>query len=83
MYHYLDVKIIANQDVYSNILQIKTPPPPSAAAPRKQREGGGGGVCVAGTGSERSVQKEVAVVVQIYCFLMAVKERRSWRRSGG
>ena len=25
MYHYLDVKIIANQDVYSNILQIKTP----------------------------------------------------------
>ena len=40
-------------------------------------------MCVAGTGSERSVQKEVAVVVQIYCFLMAVKERRSWRRSGG
>ena len=38
MYHYLDVKIIANQDVYSNILQIKTLPP-SAAAPRKQREG--------------------------------------------
>ena len=35
---------------------------------------------LAGTGSERSVQKEVAVVVQIYCFLMAVKERRSWRR---
>jgi hypothetical protein len=23
------------------------------------------------------VQKEVAVVVQIYCFLMAVKEKRS------
>ena len=51
MYHYLDVKIIANQDVYSNILQIKTLPP-SAAAPRKQREG----VCgsVAGTGGRRA-----------------------------
>ena len=72
MYHYLDVKIIANQDVYSNILQIKTQP--AATAPRKQREG----VSISDAAAwQHSVQKEAAVVVQIYCFLMAVKERRS------
>ena len=75
MYHYLDMKIIANQDVYSNILQIKTRP--AATAPRKQSEGVGISDAAAW---QLSVQKEAAVVVQIYCFLMAVKERRSWRQ---
>ena len=81
MYHYLDVKIIANQDVYSNILQIKTlpplPPTVSRGAAKAAEEG-----CLAGTADGRGVQKEVAVVGQIYCFLMAVKERRSWWRGG-